>query len=71
MSTNAELKAAQRELTAKVMGRPGVTGTAIGEKRGRPCLKVYVSLRGPGQQIPSHVRGIPVVVERSGTFRRL
>ena len=71
MSGDAELKAAHRELTAKVMGQPGVTGTAIGERRGKPCLKVYVSLQGPTRGLPSHVRGFPVVVERTGSFKRL
>ena len=42
------LKAAQKHLTAQVMGRPGVTGTAIGEKNGKACLKVYVSKKGSG-----------------------
>ena len=60
------VKAAHRELTAKVMGRPGVTGTAIGERGGEPCLKVYVRTAGDGKGLPSRVRGIPVVVEVSG-----
>lgn len=71
MSRDSELKAALRELTGKVMGKPGVTGTAIGKKHGKACLKVYVSLRGPGRAVPSHVRGFPVVVERTGTFKPL
>jgi len=66
-----DLKAAHRELTAKVMGRPGVSGTAIGEHRGRPCLKVYVRDRSAGQAVPKRVGGYPVVVETTGTFERL
>lgn len=66
-----DLKAAHRELSAKVMGRPGVSGTAIGEHRGRPCLKVYVSDRSVGRALPRNVGGYPVVVETTGTFERL
>jgi hypothetical protein len=66
-----DLKAAQRELNGKVMGREGVAGTAIGEKGGRPCLKVYLEKRGAGGAIPKKVRGVPVVIEVTGGFRRL
>jgi len=66
-----ELRLAQRELTAKVMGREGVTGTAIGSDGGRPCLKVYVSDPAAGRALPKTVRGYRVVVETTGTFKRL
>ena len=66
-----DLKAALRDLTARVMGRPGVSGTAIGERRGRPCLKVYVSDTSAGRAIPRSVRGYPVVAETTGSFERL
>ena len=68
---NADLKAAQRKLTDKVMGRPGVTGTAVGRRGGKPCLKVYVSDSTAGRKVPRSVGGFPVVVERTGTFRGL
>lgn len=64
------LESARKSLTDKVMGRPGVTGTAIGEKAGKPCLKVYLSDPDAGKGIPSKVDGFPVEVEVSGTFRR-
>ncbi len=67
----ADLNAAHRKLTDKVMGRPGVTGTAIGEKGGAPCLKVYVAEKGAGGSIPREVQGFPVVVEVTGGFRGL
>ena len=66
-----ELRSAHRELTGKVMGREGVTGTAIGSDGGRPCLKVYVSESGPSSGIPKKVRGYRVVVEKTGAFKRL
>ena len=53
------------------MGQPGVSGTAVGEKGGKPCLKVYVSDREAGRSIPKDVGGYPVVVETTGPFRGL
>ena len=38
-----KLDAARRELTNRVMGKPGVSGTAVGERGGKPCLVVMVS----------------------------
>jgi hypothetical protein len=66
-----DVRSAQRELTAKVMGRDGVTGTAIGKDGGRPCLRVYVSDPEAERGLPKTVRGYRVVVERSGSFKRL
>lgn len=66
-----KLEAAQRKLTTKVMGRPGVTGTAIGERRGKVCLKVYVSDKKAGKSLPRTVDGFQVVIEVTGTFQRL
>lgn len=54
-----------------VMGRPGVSGTAIGKHGGRPCLKVYVSEPAAGPDLPKRVRGYSVVVEHAGGFGRL
>lgn len=51
------------------MGRPGVSGTAVGERHGKPCLLVYVSDRKAGRSIPADVGGYPVVVETTGSFR--
>ena len=66
-----DIKAAQQALTDAVMDRDGVTGTAIGEDSGEPCLKVYVERDGAGGELPDSVGGFPVVVEVSGSFRRL
>jgi len=65
------LRAAQRKLTAQVMGRKGVTGTAVGSDRGQPCLKVYVSDASARGGLPGSVDGYPVVVEVSGKIERL
>jgi hypothetical protein len=66
-----DLKAAHRQLTARVMGRRGVSGTAIGQRGGKPCLKVYVSDPSAGRSVPKRVGAYPVVVETTGQFKRL
>ena len=66
-----KLEAAHRELTNRVMGRPGVTGTAIGERGGKPCLKVYVTDDKAGKTLPRTVGGFRVVAEKTGVFKRL
>jgi hypothetical protein len=67
---SGELKAALSELNRKVLDRPGVSGTAVGESGGAPCLLVYLSERGAGKGIPRRVGGYPVKVEVTGPFRR-
>ena len=66
-----DIQAAQRKLTGKVMGKPGVTGTAIGRKSGRDCLMVYTTGDVAAGLVPKKVGGFPVVVEKTGTFRKL
>ena len=66
-----KLEAAQRKLAARVMGRPGVIGTAIGERGGKPCLKVYVTDRDAAKTLPRTVDGFRVVAEGTGAFKRL
>lgn len=68
-----DIEAAHRELTERVISKPGVAGTAIGQKGGKPCLKVYVesNSRKVLDGIPASVGGFSVVVEGSGPFHRL
>ena len=66
-----DIKTAQRELNGKVMGRPGSSGTSIGERGGKPCLTVYVSDSKAGGRVPKRIGGFPVVVEKTGGFQRL
>lgn len=67
---NADLRAAQRELDSRVMGRNGVAGTAIAEHRGKPCLKVYVTDDKVVKSLPDEVAGFRIVAERTEPFRR-
>lgn len=68
-----DLISAQDALNKKVLNRRGVTGTAIGLHGGKPCLKVYVSTDDPEitRSLPSRMQGVRVVVEATGTFKRL
>ena len=66
-----KLEAAHRKLAARVMGQPGVSGTAIGLSAGRHCLMVYLSDERASKKLPRTVDGFRVVVEVTGVFRRL
>ena len=70
---SGDIEEAHRLLTSRVISKPGVAGTAIGQKNGRPCLKVYVegNDRKVLDSIPSVFEGFSVVVEGSGPFHRL
>ena len=68
MIMDPKLEAAHRELTKRVMDRPGVTGTAIGEIGGKPCLKVYVADQDARRALPKRIGGFRVVIEMTGTF---
>jgi hypothetical protein len=67
---SAEVSAALTELNGKVLGTPGVTGTAVGEAGGKPCLVVYLSDASARGNIPSRVGGVPVRVEVTGRITR-
>ena len=68
MIMDPKLEAAHRELTNRVMDRPGVTGTAIGESGGKPCLKVYVVDEAARHALPKRIGGFRVVIKMSGNF---
>jgi hypothetical protein len=65
------IEAAQKELNARVLGRDGISGTAIGLDGDDPVLKVYVRDDKAGGSVPKRVAGFRVVVETTGEFRRL
>jgi hypothetical protein len=70
---SADIEEAHRVLTNRVISKPGVAGTAIGQKNGQPCIKVYVESndRKILDSIPSVFEGFSVIVEGSGSFHRL
>lgn len=67
------IKNAHKRLSRRLMGRPGVVGTAIGLAAGKPCIKVYVARDGDAAKanVPRSYDGYRVVVEKSGAIRRL
>ena len=65
-----EIKLAQRKLADRVMGRPGVTGVAIGMSRGDHCLKVLIADERGRRGVPREIDGYRVVIEHTGRIRR-
>jgi hypothetical protein len=63
----------QEAHTDEWMASPGVEGTAIGLFKGKPCIKILVSVKAQKLRgkIASSVEGYPVIVEETGTFRAL
>ena len=61
-----------KKVTRKVIGIDGVAGTAIGLRRGRACVKVYLERDDPRlrAKIPRSVDGVKVDVEVTGKMRR-
>ncbi len=62
-----------KENTDRWMAIDGVEGMAIGLHKGKPCIKVFASVR-PGElrgKIPTAVEGYPVRIEQAGKFRAL
>ena len=50
----------------------GVSGTAIGSRGGKPCIKVYLEKDDPRlrSRLPRRAGGFPVDVEVTGKVRR-
>jgi hypothetical protein len=68
-----KIKQVQEEHTREWMAIPGVEGTAIGLYKGKPCIKVFSSIKPQKLQakIPSTIEGYPVIIEETGTFQAL
>ena len=66
------IEGAHDRVTRKVIGMKGVTGTAIGMRHGKPCIKVYVEKDDPRlkSRLPRRAGGVPVDVEVTGKVRR-
>ena len=64
-----KLEKAHEKLTNQVMDRPGITGTAIGERDGEPCLLVYLRDKKAAVEIPDSVDGFKVLGEITGDIR--
>jgi hypothetical protein len=62
-----------KENTDAWMATPGVEGTAIGLYKGKPCIKIFTSVKAQELRgkIPPAVDGYPVMIEQTGVFRAL
>lgn len=61
------------ERTNEWMAIPGVVGVAIGEFKGKPCIRIFTSAR-PQQlpaKIPPAIEGYSVIIEQTGPIRAL
>jgi hypothetical protein len=67
------IEAVLKQHTDRLMSFSGVVGTAIGDCKGKPCIKVLVVKKSPElmQKIPSMLEGFPVAIEETGEIRRL
>lgn len=61
----------QEEHTDEWMTISGVEGTAIGLHEGKPCIKIFTSVKTDEvrAKIPSAVENYPVIIEQTGQFR--
>jgi hypothetical protein len=55
----------------QLMSIPGVSGVGIGDCRGSPCIKIFVSKVTPSitRHIPERLDGYGVAIEETGEFR--
>jgi len=62
-----------KENTDAWMAVDGVEGTAIGIYKGKPCIKIFASVKAEKLRgkIPPIVEGYPVIIEQTGVFRAL
>lgn len=67
------IEAVLKHHTDRLMALPGVVGTAIGECKGKPCIKVLVVEETPEllKLIPSTLEGFLVIIEETGEIRAL
>ena len=71
--TEKSIQQVQEEHTKHLMSLPGVVGTAVGEKAGKPCIKVLVTQKTAEieKRVPKSLEGYPVVIEFTGEFKAL
>ncbi len=67
---NKSIEQVLKENTNQWMSIPGVEGVAIGENKGKSCIRIFISIDPKNLQdkIPSHVEGFPVIIEKTGPF---
>ena len=71
--TKKSIEQVLKDKTDEWMAIPEVVGVAIGESKGKPCIRVFTSAR-PQQlraKIPPTIEGYPVIIEQTGPIRAL
>jgi hypothetical protein len=71
--TKKNIELVLKNKTDEWMAIPGVVGVAIGISKGKPCIRVFTSVRPQQLQakIPPTIEGYPVIIEQTGPFRAL
>ena len=61
----------QEKYSDQWMALEGVVGTGIGEFKGKPCIKIFVTKKSKElmKKIPATVEGFPVILEVTGEFK--
>ena len=61
-----------KEKSDQWMAIAGVEGTAIGMHKGKPCVRIFTSVKIQElrDRIPTAVEGYPVIIEYTGAFRK-
>ena len=57
-----------RKHEGRLMSLPGVEAVGAGKRHGQDTVKVYISTKVPGQDIPTSLEGYQVEVEVSGSI---
>lgn len=62
-----------QDYTDQWMAIQGVEGTAIGLFEGKPCIRIFTSLKPKQLQdkIPSTAEGYPVIIQETGSFHAM
>ena len=57
-----------RTHTPRLMAIEGVVGTAEGEHRGKPCIRIFVVEKTPElmKKLPSELEDFPVIIDQIG-----
>ena len=73
MASEDEIRRVKERHEFRLLEIPGVQGVGIGDDGRRTAIKVYVDDVTPEvrQGVPGELDGVPVVIERSGTFEAL
>ena len=70
---NKSIEQVLKENTKQWLSTPGVEGVAIGEYKGKSCIRIFTSVdpKNLQDEIPSRAEGYPVIIEKTGPFGAL